>query len=118
MEYTAKSVRTTPREVWLSRASWQNKRDQSIEAWKGLSVEEREAVVKFVRTGMERLYDSAEEWIPEGLEVKVGETLEVSFKIFFTEIREDIARTEEASTFRIREAIQGNEQMVAELGVE
>ena len=115
MNYTAAAVRTTPREVWLTRAEWQAYRDKSMESWEQLTDEERATVLKFVRLGMEQLYDSAEEWVPHGLEVKVGETLEVTFKIFFTEIREDIERSAEASTFRIREAIDGNEKMVEEL---
>jgi len=116
MEFTAKAVRTTPREVWLTRADWQADRDKGVDSWSnGLSDVERAAVLKFVRIGMEQLYDSVEEWIPHGLQITVGETLEVTFKIFFTEVRDDIDRSAIASSFRIREAINGNERMVEEL---
>lgn len=78
-------------------------------------MEEREAVIKYVRQGMEGLYDTVEEWIDEAVRVEAGQTLQVCFTIFFTEIREDIDRTAEASTFRIREAIESNEAMIEEL---
>lgn len=76
--------------------------------------DEREAVVRICRNGVERFHDRAEEWVPDAIRVD-GDILNITFRVLFTDIDKEIERSEKATSFQVRDAVQGTEAMLAEL---
>ncbi len=104
----------TPKEVWDTRNTWESFIGTSQKEWEKMTNDQRESVVKIVKQAVEAVYDRAEEWIPEALEVKSGHFVDVYFRIILTDIDRDIIQTEKATTFRLREAEDFADELIAQ----
>jgi hypothetical protein len=105
----------TPKEVWDTRANWEAFVATSVKEWESMEEDKRESTVKIIKNALENVYDRANEWIPEALEVKSGNYIDVYFRIILTDIDNDIVQTERATTFKLREAEGFADDLVAEL---
>ena len=79
--------------------------------------DERSAVVRICRNGVERFHDRAEEWVPDAIRVE-GDVQNVVFRVLFTDIDKEIERSEKATSFQVRDAIDGTTALLQELGDE
>lgn len=105
----------TPKEVWDTRNSWESFVQASLKEWENMEEDKRESTVKIIKNALENVYDRANEWIPEALEVKSGNYIDVHFRIILTDIDNDIIQTERATTFKMREAESFAADLVQEL---
>lgn len=115
IETTVISSSLTPKQVWDTRTQWEGFVHASIKEWENMEEDKRESVVKIIKNALENVYDRAEEWIPEALEVKSGNHIDVYFRIILTDIDNDIIQTERATTFKLREAEDFSKNLVSEL---
>lgn len=76
--------------------------------------DEREAVVRICRNGVERFHDRAEEWVPDAIRVE-GDVQNVTFRVLFTDIDKEIERSEKATSFQVRDAVAGTAALLEEL---
>lgn len=97
----------TPKEIWENKNEYFEYAKNSKEEWDKMSTEQQEAVLRLVKSGIERVYDRVDEWVPESLEVEGGNFIDVHFRLLFTNIDEEIERNEEATSFQIKNAAQG-----------
>lgn len=97
----------TPKEIWEQKNELYEFASKSKEIWDNMEEDQRQAVLRLVKSGIERTYDRVDEWVPESLKVEGGEFLDVHFRLIFTNIDEEIERHEEATSFQIRNAAQG-----------
>lgn len=97
----------TPVEIWEQKDELYQFAATSKEIWDNMTTEQRDATLRLVKTGIERIYDRVEEWVPESLQVDGGEYLDVHFRLIFTNIDEEIERHEEVTSFQIKNAQQG-----------
>ena len=109
---------TTPKEIWENKDSYFEFAEKSKEYWDNMTDDQRAAVLRLVRHGIERIYDRIDEWVPEALEVEGGKYIDVHFKLLFTNIDEEIERNEEATTFQIKNAASHTLQKLAEVSSE
>lgn len=107
---------TNPKEIWDEKNEWFAVAKESKEHWdNNMSDEQREAVVRIVKNGIERFHDRAEEWVPDALRVEGGQYLDITFRVLFTDIDKEIERSEKATSFQIREAQEGAAALLADL---
>jgi hypothetical protein len=114
IETTIITSSLTPKEVWDTRNQWEAFVQNSIKEWESMEPDSRESVVKIIKNALENVYDRAEEWIPESLEVKSGHYIDMYFRIILTDIDNDIIQTERATTFKLREAENFTDELLAE----
>lgn len=108
---------TTPKEIWDEKNEWFERAKQSKEYWdNNMADDQREAVVRIVKNGIERFHDRAEDWVPDALRVEGGQFLDITFRVLFTDIDKEIERSEKATSFQIREAQQGTAALLEDLG--
>lgn len=102
----------TPKLVWDSRQEWTDFITQSKEIFDKMSSDQKEAAKRLVCTALERMYDNAEEWIPESLSTDGGDYMEARIRIIFTDIDKEVERFEEASSFALRQAKEDAAKML------
>lgn len=103
----------TPVEIWEQKDELYEFAAKSKEIWENMTTEQREATLRLVKTGIERIYDRVDEWVPESLQVDGGEYLDVHFRLIFTNIDEEIERHEEVTSFQIKNAQAGTLEKLA-----
>ena len=106
----------TPQEIWETKDAWHAKTKSSKEEWDLMNTEQQEAVTRIVKAAIERLHDTIDEWIPEAIEVKSGEFLDVYFRVLFTDIDKEIHRNDQATSFKVKEAAKGTKAIIDALG--
>lgn len=110
---------TTPKEIWEEKNEWFGRAKTSQEYWENkMSVDQRDAVVRIVKNGIERFHDRAEDWVPDALRVEGGQYVDITFRVLFTDIDKEIERSEKATSFQIREAEEGTAALLHELGAD
>lgn len=114
-EFTAVVGRLTPKEIWDTKDKWHAFVENSRGIWEQMDENRREGIVMTVKSGIERLYDTVEQWLPESLEVSSSVYLDVHFKILFTDVDAEVQRDLQATTFRIRDAEKEARAMIEEL---
>lgn len=107
--------RLTPKEIWDCRDHWHEYVETSKGIWDNMDEERREGVIMTVKSGIERLYDTVEQWLPEALEVASSQYLDIYFKILFTDVDAEVQRELQATTFRVRDAKKEALEMLEDL---
>lgn len=102
LELEAGSI--TPKEIWEMKDEFVAFCQKSKGEWDKMSNEQRESVIRLVKSGIERIYDRVDEWVPESMATDGGNYLDVHFRLLFTDIDEEIQRNEEATSFQIKNA--------------
>lgn len=110
---------TTPKEIWEEKNEWFDRAKTSREYWDStMADDQRDAVVRIVKNGIERFHDRAEDWVPDAMKVEGGQYVDITFRVLFTDIDKEIERNEKATSFQIREAQEGTAALLSELGVD
>lgn len=106
---------TTVKEIWEGRDEWTKTMQKGREEWDKLTTEQQAAVIRVLQSGMERLYDTIPEWAADGLELRSGTYLDVHFRLLLTDADEEVEADRLATTFSIRQAIAGTNEMLQDL---
>lgn len=104
----------TPKEIWDRKDEWMQMAQTSKENWDGLMDEQRESLVRMVKSSLERMHDRANDWIPEALEVEGGRYMDVKIRILFTDIDKEIERNEQATSFQVEAAQKATADWLAD----
>lgn len=95
---------TDPKKVWDQRDKFLKDIENSKEVFNKLSSEEKQSVLRCVRSGLGRLYDHVDTWVPEAFidHHPGGSTLTVYFTMVFADLAEEDKRFEIATSKRIQ----------------
>lgn len=102
-------------EVWKSKDEFVEMERKSLERWEGIEEARKEAILNVVERVLERLRDNLEVWVPSSLDTSNGKYMDVTFRVLFSDIDEEIAAQEEITQRRIDRAAEATVQMVADL---
>lgn len=113
--FIASVGKLTPKVIWDTKETWHTFVSNSRGIWDQMDEDRREGIAETVKSGIERLYDSVDQWLPEALEIASSVYLNVHFKILFTDVDAEVQRELQATTFRKREALRDARAMLEEL---
>lgn len=104
-----------PAEIWKDKDLWVEREQRSQEGWSNMKDEERQATLDIVDHALDRLRDRLEVWVPSALKIEQGKYMDVTFRILFTELEQEMRAKEEITQRKIKEAASATEEMVREL---
>jgi hypothetical protein len=104
----------TPKEIWEQRETWMKRVADSKEIFEAMEPERQQAINRMLQSAIERMHDRSEEWIPEGLDVKGGDYVDLHIRLLFTDIDREIERHEQATSFQIRSASEELQETLQE----
>ncbi len=83
----------SPREIWEKKDHYIGLATTSRdEIWEGLTVDEREALLRLARVAVETLHSNVGAWVPMDLKAEGGEWVDVDFIVTRASLRAEIAR--------------------------
>lgn len=104
-----------PADVWKQKDEWVAREAASQEMWNTMSDDHRQAVLDIVGRALDRMHDRLEVWVPTALKVEQGRYIDVTFRILFTELEQEMRAMEEITTRKIKESAAATEEMVKAL---
>lgn len=104
-----------PADIWKQKDEWVAREVASQEAWGKMADEERQAILDIVDRALDRMRDRLDVWVPSALKIEQGKYMDVTFRILFTELEQEMRAKEEITTRKIKEAANATEEMVKAL---
>lgn len=101
-----------PAEIWKQKDEWVEREQRSQEGWAKMTDEERQATIEIVDHALDRLRDRLDIWVPSSLKIEQGKYMDVTFRILFTELEQEMRAKEEITQRKIKEAAAATEEMV------
>jgi len=106
----------TPKEIWETKDEWYNAAQTSRDYWENdMEQEQREALLRMITGALARMHDRVEDWVPEGLSSEGGKYLDVTLRILFTDIDQEIDRHTEATLMEIEDAATNTRRILKEI---
>lgn len=105
----------TPTLAFEARHDMWPQRDQNIEAFRSMTLEEQSAVIKRIQMALEVMHDNVETWLPAGFSFNdIGTCININYSLVVTDIEADVAKESLVTTRKILEARQELQQMMLE----
>ena len=105
----------TARDFWDARHELHDRMATSMEVYSMMTAEERQALVSKIKRAMALMHDQVDEWLPDALTMsETGENIRVEFNFLAAEIDKEIDAIEHATSFDIRNVVEGTTGMLAE----
>ncbi len=114
-ELQVEAKQLTPADVWRDKDEFVAREKASYEAWESMPENEREAILGIIEGALDRLRDTVQVWVPSSLAVQSGSCLDVKFRLMFTDIADEIQRSELVTNRSIAEAAAKTAKLVKEL---
>src|SRR5688500_17384327 len=83
-----------PADIWKQKDEWVAREAASQEAWRTMVDEERQAVLDIVDRALDRMRDKLDVWVPSALKIEQGRYMDVTFRILFTELEQEMRAKE------------------------
>ena len=104
----------SPADIWKEKERFTEMETRSKQEWEKMDQEHREAILDIVDRALDRLKQNLGTWVPYSIEPKSGRYLNVTFRVVFSDIDDEVLAREAADRKSIEEAKKSVVKIVQE----